>query len=73
MWAIILWMLIGMYGLVENAELIACTEDKWLKGFGMLIIVISTPLRIICGIFEYMLEQIFGEGWEDEDDSGKPC
>ena len=50
MWALILWMLIGMYGLIENAELIAAVEDKKMKSLGMLLLVICTPIRIICGI-----------------------
>ena len=69
MWALILWMLIGMYGLIENAELIAAVEDKKMKSLGMLLLVICTPIRIICGIFEYMLEQTLGEGF-DGDDTG---
>ena len=69
MWALILWLLIGMYGLVENAELIAAVEDKKMKSLGMLLLVICTPIRIICGIFEYLLEQTRGEGF-DGDDTG---
>ena len=69
MWALILWMLIGMYGLVENAELIATVEDKKMKSLGMLLLVICTPIRIICSIFEYLLEQTLGEGF-DGDDTG---
>ena len=70
---LIVWLLIGAYGLVENADLITSVEDKKNRLFGMGLIVIGTPFRIITGIFEYMLEQIFGEEWEDGDDSGKPC
>ena len=69
MWALILWLLIGMYGLVENAELIAAVENKKKKGLGMLLLIIYTPIKIICGIFEYLLEQILGEGF-DGDDTG---
>ena len=65
MWLLIFWILIGMYGLVENAEIIAAVEDKKMKILGMIIIIICTPLRIICGIFDYILEQIFGEEFDD--------
>ena len=65
MWALILWLLIGMYGLIENAEIIAAVEDKKMKILGMIIIIICTPIRIICGIFDYILEQIFGEEFDD--------
>ena len=65
MWLLIFWVLIGMYGLVENAEAIAAVEDKKIKILGMIIIIICTPIRIICGIFDYILEQIFGEEFDD--------
>lgn len=67
MWALILWLLIGMCGLVENAELIAAVENKKMKSLGMLLLVICTPIRLLSGIFEYMLEQTLGEGFNGDD------
>lgn len=63
---LICWLLIGAYGLVENADLITSVEDKKNRLLGMGLIVAGTPFRIITGIFEYMLEQIFGEGFNDD-------
>lgn len=65
MWIIIFWLIIGMSGLIENAELIAGLEDKKLRFLGMFIIVLSMPIRIIAGIFDYLLEEIFGEEFDD--------
>lgn len=65
MWIIIFWLIIGMSGLIENAELIAGLEDKKLRFLGMFIIVLSMPIRIIAGIFDYLLEEIFGGEFDD--------
>ena len=62
MWALIFWLLIGMYGLVENAESIAAVENKKKKGLGMLLLLICTPIKIFCGIFEYLLDITLGRG-----------
>ena len=69
MWILICWLLVGIYGLVENAELIHTVEDKRRRLAGIALIVVSTPIRIGAGIFDYLLEQVFDD-WGEED--GKP-
>lgn len=72
MWILVCWLLVGIYGLVENAELINTVEDKRRRLAGIVLIVVSTAIRIGAGIFDYLLEQVFDEwGEEDEDDTYK--
>ena len=53
---------------------IAEMKDDKIKILGMVLIVFSSPFYMIVEMFDYMLGQIFGEEWNnDEDDSGKPC
>lgn len=67
---LIFWLLIGGYGLVENSDIINTIEDKKMKALGMTVITFSTPLYILTGIFDFILEQIFGEGWGNSDGTG---
>lgn len=59
MWFIIIWLIVGCYGLVENADAIAEVESKGLKLAGMAIITITTPFYLIVEIFDYVIAQIF--------------
>ena len=65
---LIIWLIAGCYGLVENADIIAEVENKKLRFIGMAIITISTPFYMIISMFDYMLEQIFGDSWGDDDE-----
>ena len=70
---LIAWLVIGAYFLVQNSDMIAEVADEKRKLVGMIIITFSSPFYMIVEMFDYMLEQIFGEEWKDENDSGKPC
>ena len=67
---LIFWLLIGGYGLVENSDIIATIDDKKMRVLGMAVIAFSTPLYILTGIFDFILGQIFGEGWDNNDGTG---
>ena len=73
MFILIAWLVIGAYFLVQNSDMIAEVKDERRKLVGMIIITFSSPFYMIVEMFDYMLEQIFGEDWKDENDSGKPC
>lgn len=70
---LIAWLVIGAYFLVQNSDMIAEVADERRKLVGMIIITFSSPFYMIVEMFDYMLEQIFGEEWKDENDSSKPC
>jgi hypothetical protein len=70
---LIAWLVVGAYFLVQNSDTIAEVADEKRKLVGMIIITFSSPFYMIVEMFDYMLEQIFGEEWKDEDDSSKPC
>jgi hypothetical protein len=70
---LIAWLVVGAYFLVQNSDAIAEVTDERRKLVGMIIITFSSPFYMIVEMFDYMLEQIFGEEWKDENDSGKPC
>lgn len=70
---IIIWLLIGGYMLVENADLIASAEDKKTKAIGMAIITVAAPIWMLNNLFDYMLEEIFGENWEGNDNDKGTC
>lgn len=72
MWILVCWLLVGIYGLVENAELIHTVEDKRRRLAGIALIVVSTPIRFGASIFDYLLEQVFDEWGEEDDDFSKP-
>lgn len=73
MFILIAWLVVGAYFLVQNSDMIAEVKDERRKLVGMIIITFSSPFYMIVEMFDYMLEQIFGEDWKDENDSGKPC
>ena len=73
MFILIAWLVVGAYFLVQNSDTIAEVTDERRKLVGMIIITFSSPFYMIVEMFDYMLEQIFGEEWKDENDSGKPC
>lgn len=73
MFILIAWLVVGAYFLVQNSDMIAGVTDERRKLVGMIIITFSSPFYMIVEMFDYMLEQIFGEEWKDEDDSSKPC
>lgn len=75
MFILIAWLVVGAYFLVQNSDMIAEVTDERRKLVGMIIITFSSPFYMIVEMFDYMLEQIFGEEWKDgnENDSGKPC
>lgn len=73
MFILIAWLVVGAYFLVQNSDMIAEVTDERRKLVGMIIITFSSPFYMIVEMFDYMLEQIFGEDWKDENDSGKPC
>ena len=74
MFILIAWLILGAYFLVQNSDMIAELDDDKMKMLGMVLIVFSSPFYMIVEMFDYMLEQIFGEEWnDDEDDSSKPC
>lgn len=73
MFILIAWLILGAYFLVQNSDAIAELEDDKKKMLGMVLITFSAPFYMIVEMFDYMLEQIFGEEWKDENDSGKPC
>lgn len=70
---LIAWLVVGAYFLVQNSDMIATVTDEKRKLVGMIIITFSSPFYMIVEMFDYMLEQIFGEEWNNENDSGKPC
>ena len=70
---LIAWLVVGAYFLVQNSDMIAEVTDERRKLVGMIIITFSSPFYMIVEMFDYMLEQIFGEEWKDENDSSKPC
>ena len=69
---LIAWLVVGAYFLIQNSDVIAEVTDERRKLVGMIIITFSSPFYMIVEMFDYMLEQIFGEEWKD-DDSSKPC
>lgn len=73
MFILIAWLVVGAYFLVQNSDMIAEVTDERRKLVGMIIITFSSPFYMIVEMFDYMLEQIFGEEWKDENDSSKPC
>lgn len=73
MFILIAWLVIGAYFLVQNSDMIAEATDERRKLIGIIIITFSSPFYMIVEMFDYMLEQIFGEDWKDENDSSKPC
>lgn len=70
---LIVWLILGGYYLVQNSDIIAETKDEKKKLLGMVIIAFSAPFYMIVEMFNYMLEQIFGDNWGDEDDGTKMC
>ena len=70
---LIAWLVVGAYFLVQNSDMIAEVTDERRKLVGMIIITFSSPFYMIVEMFDYMLEQIFGEEWKDENDPSKPC
>lgn len=70
---LIAWLVVGAYFLIQNSDMIAEVTDEKRKLVGMIIITFSSPFYMIVEMFDYMLEQIFGEEWKDENDSSKPC
>lgn len=70
---LIVWLILGGYYLVQNSDIIAETQDEKMKLLGMVIIAFSAPFYMIVEMFNYMLEQIFGDNWKDEDDGTKMC
>lgn len=70
---LIVWLILGGYYLVQNSDIIAETNDEKMKMLGMVIIAFSAPFYMIVEMFNYMLEQIFGDEWGDEDDGSKMC
>lgn len=70
---LIVWLILGGYYLVQNSDIIAETKDEKMKMLGMVIIAFSAPFYMIVEMFNYMLEQIFGDSWGDEDDGSKMC
>lgn len=70
---LIAWLVVGAYFLVQNSDMIAEVKDERRKLVGIIIITFSSPFYMIVEMFDYMLEQIFGEDWKDENDSSKPC
>ena len=75
MFILIAWLVVGAYFLIQNSDVIAEVKDERRKLVGMIIITFSSPFYMIVEMFDYMLEQIFGEEWKDgnENDPSKPC
>ena len=73
MFILIAWLVMGAYFLVQSSDMIAEVKDERRKLVGIIIITFSSPFYMIVEMFDYMLEQIFGEDWKDENDSSKPC
>lgn len=75
MFILIAWLILGAYFMVQNSDMIAEVTDEKMKMLGIVLIVFSAPFYMIVEMFDYMLEQIFGEDWNNgnENDSGKPC
>lgn len=69
----VIWMLLGGYMLVENSDLIASVDDKKTKAIGMAIITVAAPFYMLNNLFDYMLGEIFGDAWEDDDDEAGTC
>lgn len=69
----IIWMLLGGYMLVENSDLIASVDDKKTKAIGMAVITVAAPFCMLNNLFDYMLGEIFGDVWEDDDDETGTC
>lgn len=70
---LVIWMLLGGYMMVENSDLIASLEDKQTKAIAMAIITVSAPFYMLNNLFDYMLGEIFGDAWEDDDDETGTC
>lgn len=58
---LIVWLLLGMFALVQNGDLIAGTENKKDRAIGMVVITLSAPFYIIIEIFDYVLGEIFDD------------
>lgn len=58
---LIVWLLLGMFILVQNSDLIATTENKKDKIIGMVVFILSAPFYIIIEIFDYILGEIFDD------------
>ncbi len=73
MFIFIIWMLLGGFLLVENSDLISSVEDKKTRAIGMAVIVAGAPFYMLNNLFDYMLGEIFGDAWEDDDDETGAC
>lgn len=73
MFILIAWLILGAYFMVQNSDVIAELKDDKMKMLGMVLIVFSAPFYMIVEMFDYMLGQVFGEGWDNDDNNNNYC
>jgi hypothetical protein len=73
MFILIAWLILGAYFMVQNSDMIAEVTDEKMKMLGIALIVFSAPFYMIVEMFDYMLGQVFGEGWDNDGDNNNCC
>ena len=73
MFILIAWLILGAYFMVQNSDMIAEVTDEKMKMLGIDVIVFSAPFYMIVEMFDYMLGQVFGEGWDNDGDNNNCC
>jgi hypothetical protein len=68
---ILLWGIISALEFIEYVPFIKEIESNNDKFIVLLIFLISGPFFAITNIFNYILDILMPEGWNDEDDSDK--
>ena len=68
---VLLWRVISTLEFIEYAPFIKEIESNSDKFIVLLIFLIGGPFFAITNVFNYILDILMPEGWNDEDDSNK--